>query len=132
MSNTTFPVMDGVIQVWAVPEFVHQNCVKFIGYWGDPKHNCAARPLSILNTGSIKTFLPASLNTCLKWKINKMFKEVNEAINNFFPTNVCFLMSSIKWRWKGENLFLLQNFLCENVCMYFRGHLFYFRFTETY
>ena len=66
MFNTTFSVMDEVIQVRAMPEFVQQDCVKLIGYVGHPKHKCALKPQSILNTGSIITFLPTSLNTCLK------------------------------------------------------------------
>ena len=44
-------------------EFVHQDCVKLIGNDGAHKHSCALKPLSILNTGSIKTFLPASVST---------------------------------------------------------------------
>ena len=46
-----------------MPEFVHQDCVKLIGNDGAHKHSCALKPLSILNTGSIKTFLPASVST---------------------------------------------------------------------
>ena len=34
MVNITFPVMDEVIRVRAMPEFVHQNCVKLIGNGG--------------------------------------------------------------------------------------------------
>ena len=66
MVNTTFPVMDEVIQIRAMPECAHQDCVKLKGYDGAPKYNCTLKPLSILNTGSITTFLPTSLSTCLK------------------------------------------------------------------
>ena len=58
--------MDEVIQVRAMPEYVHQDCVKLIGYGEAPKHNCAIKPLSKLNVGSITTFWPTSLSTCLK------------------------------------------------------------------
>ena len=77
MFNTNFSVMNEVIQVRAVLEFLHQNCDKLIAYGGDFKHNSAVKPLPILNTGSFTTFLPTSLN---------------ETVNNSFPTNVCFLM----------------------------------------
>ena len=100
MFNTIFPVMGEVIQVQAMPEFVHQDCVKLIGYGGAPKHNCTLKSLGLLKMGSIATFLPTSLSTCLKWKIKKAFKEVNETVTNFSPTNVCFQMWSIKWRCK--------------------------------
>ena len=66
MFNITFPVMDEVIQVRAMSEFAHQDCVKLIGYDEAPKHNRAIKPLSILNMGSITTFWPTSLSTCLK------------------------------------------------------------------
>ena len=66
MVNTTFPVMDEVIRIGAMPEFAHQDCVKLKGYDGAPKYSYALTPLSILNTGSITTFLPTSLSTCLK------------------------------------------------------------------
>ena len=49
MFNTTFPVMDEVFPCWAMPELVHQDCVKLIGYGGSPKLDCALKPLSILN-----------------------------------------------------------------------------------
>ena len=39
----------------------------------------------------------ASLGTCSKWKILKMFKEANETAKFVFPTNVWFLMWSTKW-----------------------------------
>ena len=66
MVNTTFPVMDEVIQIRAMPECAHQDCVKLKGYDGAPKYNYTLKPLSILNTGSITTFLRTSLSTCLK------------------------------------------------------------------
>ena len=66
MFNTTFPVMDEVIQFRAMPEFVHQDCVKLIGCGGAPKYDCALKPLSMLNTGSITNFLPTSLTTRLQ------------------------------------------------------------------
>ena len=61
-----------------MPEFVHQDCVKLIGYGEAHKHSCVLNPLSILNTGSITTFLSTSLSTCLKGKIKRALKEVNE------------------------------------------------------
>ena len=66
MFNTTFLVIDEVIQVQTMPEFVNQD-----SYDGGSAHkyNCALKPLSIL------TFLPTSLSTCLKWKIKKNIQE---------------------------------------------------------
>ena len=78
------------------------DCVKLIGSIGGAyKHSCALKPLSILNTGSITTFLPTSFNTCLKWKVKKKV-ERNEwnCEETFFITIVCFWMWSIKWRCK--------------------------------
>ena len=44
---------------------------------GAHKHSCVLNPLS--------TFLPASLSTCLKWKIKKQtFKEMSETEESFF------------------------------------------------
>ena len=90
MANSTFPVIDKVIRIWAMPEFVHLDCDTLISSCGAHKHSFALKPLSILNTGPITTFLLTSLSTYLKWKIKKMFKEVNETVKkNFFPTHMC-------------------------------------------
>ena len=90
MANSTFPVIDKAIRVWAMPEFVHLDCDTLISSCGAHKHSFALKPLSILNTGPITTFLLTSLSTYLKWKIKKMFKEVNETVKkNFFPTHMC-------------------------------------------
>ena len=51
MVNKTFPVMDEVIQVRAMAEFVHQYYVKLISNVEANKHSCALRPMTILNTG---------------------------------------------------------------------------------
>lgn len=58
--------MDELIQVQAIPDFVHQDCVKLIGNGGAHKHSFAVKLLSILNKCSIATFLSASLIACLK------------------------------------------------------------------
>ena len=95
----TFPIMDEVIPVRAMPEFLHQDCVKLTDYGRAPKHNCVLKPLC-----SITAFWPTSLNTCLKWKIKKTFKEVNETVTISPPTNMCFQMWSNKWRCKKINM----------------------------
>ena len=129
MVNTTFPIMDEVIWFQAMSEFLHQDCVKLIGTGVANKHSCALRPLSILNMGSITTFLPTSLSIYLKWKLKKTLKEVNRAVKTiFFPRNVYFLMWSIKWRWNKKKTFLWQNFPCGGVWVYHSSHLFYFHF----
>ena len=51
MVNTTFLLMDEMIRVRAMPEFVHQDCVDIIINDGAHKHSCTLKPLSILNTG---------------------------------------------------------------------------------
>ena len=56
MVNTTFPVMNEVIRVRAMPEFLCQDCVKLIGNGGANKLSCALKPMSILNKGSITNF----------------------------------------------------------------------------
>ena len=61
MVNATFCVMDKVIWVRAMLESVNQDCDDN----GAHEYNCALKPLSILNTGSITTFLPTPLSTCL-------------------------------------------------------------------
>ena len=66
MVNTTFPVMDEVIWLQAMAEFVHQDYVKLIGNGGAHKYSCALRHMPILNMGFITIFLSASLSTCLK------------------------------------------------------------------
>ena len=100
------------------------------------KDSCALKSLFILSTGSITTFLSTSLSKCLKWEFKKRNIQRSEwnCEEIFSPTNICFLMSSIKWSCKHINkkkTFLWQNFLCGDVCVYHRGHLFYFRFMET-
>ena len=75
-----------------------------------------------------------------KLKIRSKLSEWNWRI--FFPTNVCFLMWSIKWRCKQinkkktnifETNFLLREYLCVgNESITHRCHLFYFRFMESY
>ena len=75
--------------------------------------------LSILNTGSITT-LPTSASTCLKWKIKKKKrrKKWMKLWRIFFPTNVCFLMWSLKWRCKQINkmtIFFWKKFFCGNA-----------------
>ena len=54
---------------------------------------------------------------------------------NFFPTNICFLMWSSKWRCNQVNQ--RKTFFCGKIffmgmSVYHRGHLFYFRFKGTY
>ena len=66
MFNTTFPVMDKVIQVQGMPESVHQDCVKLLGHGEAHKHNCALKCIHLLIVGSVTIFLPTSLSTCLK------------------------------------------------------------------
>ena len=108
MFNTTFLVTDEVIQVQAMPKFVHQDCVKLIGFGEATKYNCALKPHSILNKDSVTTFLSTTQSTCLKWKIKKkMFKEVNETVKNSWCDQ---LNEAVKKLW--------QNFLCGNVCVY--------------
>ena len=51
MVNTTFLLMDEMIRVRAMHEFVHQDCVDIIINDGAHKHSCTLKPLSILNTG---------------------------------------------------------------------------------
>ena len=58
--------MDEVIQVQAMPKFVHQDCVKLIGSGEATKYNCALKPHSILNKSSVTTFLSTTQSTCLK------------------------------------------------------------------
>ena len=62
-------------------------------------------------------------------------------MKKFFPTNVCLLMWSIKWKSKHikkkktffVTKFLFRECLCVgNVSITHRGHLFYFRFMESY
>ena len=74
-----------------------------------------------------------------KLKIRSKLSEWNWRI--FFPTNVCFLMWSIKWRCKQINkkktFFVtkisFEGCLCVgNVSITHRGHLFYFHFRENY
>ena len=83
-------------------------------------------------------------SNCMLWsqklKIRSKLSEWNcEEI--FFPTNVFFLMWSIKWRCKQINkkktFFVtkisFEGCLCVgNVSITHRGHLFYFRFMESY
>ena len=54
-----------MVQVRAMPEFVRQDYVKLIGHCGAHNYTCALKPLAILNTGSVTTFLSTSLSTCL-------------------------------------------------------------------
>ena len=107
--------MDEVIWVGVMPVFIHHDCVKLIGNGGAYKLSCALKPLSILNTGSITSFLPTSLSTCLKWKIKKKkrWDKWMKQYGNFFPTIVSFLMWSIKWRCKEINK--KKTFFCEKV-----------------
>ena len=120
--NTTFPEMDEVIWVGAVPVFIHHDCVKLIGNGGAYKLSCALKPLSILNMGSITSFLPTSLSTCLKWKIKKKrWEKWMKKYGNFFPTIVSFLMWSMKWRCKEINkkkTFFVKKFpFCKCLCL---------------
>ena len=127
--------MGEVIQVWAMPEFVHQVCVKLICSCGAHKHSFAIKPLSILNMGPITTFLLTSLSTFLKWKIIKMFKEVNETEEIFFSilsASWCDQLNDGVNKLTRRKLLLWQKFLCGNVGVYHRGYLFYFRFMEAY
>ena len=83
------------ICIWAVYEFANG---------GFHKHSCALKSLPIQNTCFITNFLPTSLTTCLKPKVRNTFKvKWMKLWRNFFPTNACFLMRSIKWRWKQIN-----------------------------
>ena len=65
MVNSTFPIMDEVIRVWAMSEFVRQVGVKLISSGGAYKHSFALKPLAILNTGPIIIFLLTSLSIFL-------------------------------------------------------------------
>ena len=85
-----------MIRVRAMPEFVHQVCVKLIGNGGVHRHRCALKPLSILNTGRITTFLPTSLSTFCSEKFKKMFKEVNETVKNIF-SHICLPPDAINY-----------------------------------
>ena len=86
MVNSMFSVIDEVIRVSAMPEFVHQVCVRLISSGGAHKHSFTLKSLSILNMDPITTFLLTSLSTFLKCKIEKTFKEVNEIVKKkFFP-----------------------------------------------
>ena len=44
MVDSTFPTMDEVIWVWAVPEFIHQDCVKLTGSGGANKQSIVWTP----------------------------------------------------------------------------------------
>ena len=48
MVKTTFPVMDEVIWLQSMAEFVHQDYVKLIGNGGALKYSCALRPMPTL------------------------------------------------------------------------------------
>ena len=52
---------------------------------GAHKHTSAEAILAILITGSVTTFLPTSLSTCLKWKIKKRSKKWMKLKKKFFP-----------------------------------------------
>ena len=94
----------GDLGVRAKPEFVYQNCVELIGHGGAHKHSCALKSLPIQNTCSITNFLPTFLSTFLKSKIKSRFKiKWMKLWRNFFPTNLCFLMWSIKCRSKENS-----------------------------
>ena len=69
MVNSTFPIMDEVIRVWAMSEFVRQVGVKLISSGGAYKHSFALKPLAILNTGPTIIFLLTSLSTFFVTKI---------------------------------------------------------------
>ena len=65
-----------------------------------------------------------------------MLREENETVEkNFLPQMSAFRCDQL---YEGVNKltrrkrFWLQNFLHGNVCVYHRGHLFYFRFIEAY
>ena len=45
--------------------------------WSSYKHSCALQPIIILNIGFITTLLSTSLSTCLKWKIQNTYKQMN-------------------------------------------------------
>ena len=108
--------------VQAKPEFLYQNCVKLIGHGGDHKHSFALKSLPIRNTCSFTNFLPTFLTTCLKLKIKKTFKvKCMKLWRNFYPTNVCFLMWSIKWRCKQfnkEKTFFVTKKFFEEISVY--------------
>ena len=57
MVNSTFLVMDEVIRVRVMPEFVHRVCVKLIGNGLAYKHSCALRPLYWSHTTFLRTFI---------------------------------------------------------------------------
>ena len=129
------------MRVRGKPEFVYEDCVKLIGHGGVHKHSCALKSRPIRNTCSMTNFLPTSPNTCLKLKIKNSFKvKWMKLWRIFFPTNVCFLMWSIEGVNKSTRRrhflwqkFLLRECLCvRNVIIIYRGHLFYFRFMESY
>ena len=116
MVNSTFPVMDELIWVWAMPEFVHQDCVKLIRSVGAHKHGFPLKPLSYKFSSSLSTFL--------KWKIKKMFKKVNETVKKiFFPymsASWCDQLNDGVNKLTRRKLFLWQKFPCRNVGVYHR------------
>ena len=137
VSVKTFPEMDEVIQVWAIPEFVHQDCVKLIGSGGAHKHSCALKHLFIRNMCSITA---SSLSTCLKWKSKTCSRKWMKLRRKFFLTNVYFLMWSIKWRGKQiikKTYFVTKLSLWEflwvgKLSITHRDRLVYFGFMEVY
>ena len=128
--------------VQSKPEFVYQNCVKIIGHGGAHIHSCDLKSLPIQNTCSIRNFLPTSLTTCYEVKNLKYVQsQVNETGEIFSPTNVCFLVWFIKWSCKQINkrktFFVtkisFEGCLCVGyISITHRGHLFYFRFMESF
>ena len=88
--------MDEVTRVQVIPEFVHQNCVKLVGNGEACKDSCALKSLSILSAGSIITFLPTSLGTCLKGKCYERNIHRSEwNCEEFFFPHKCLLLGVI-------------------------------------
>ena len=127
MVNSTFPLMDGVIRVQGMPEFVHQDCFKLTDKGGTHKHSCTLKPLSIQ--------VPSQL-FCLLLYVHfwsEKLKNVQKSEWNyeeiFFPhmsTCWCNQLNEGVNKLTRRKPFLWQNFFRGNVGVYHRGHLFTF------
>ena len=131
--NSTFPLMDEVIQVQGMPEFIHQDCFKLIDNGGTHKHSCTSKPLSIQ--------VPSQLFCLLLYvhfwseKLKKRSKKWMKLWRNFFPPYVYLLMQSIKWRCKQINkkkAFFVTKFLLWECPGVPHGSFIYFHLMETY
>ena len=123
MVNKTFPIMDEVIHVWAMPEFLNQDC-----YGGAHKHSLIFKPS--LSQLSCLLFNVHIWSEKLKKKCSK---KRMKWLKHFFPTIVCFLMWSLKWRCKQINkektISVITSFAVMSACTT-GGQLFYFGFIK--